>query len=379
MLLFLTCHWARVSWGFRHHKSFFPIFYVIRFSYFKFSMFNFSLQVYFCLYNWHATASRTLLILGWVASGTVLEKWSHPKKVLEYHFQLFVWTLIVLYCMCLTETGASIVCQVWVPFLLGLWLDHWTPGKRHFILGLRDCLFDTCYLCPGTIMVVGAPLLTIFFHLWWSSVCIWMLLKSRPVHSLMLSSNLFFFLPLFLFPGTVPCKIFLMRPIHQTTCTNHRNFLFSQLLLYKAAVCPFACVCVCVSVPPLCPHFCQNCRTATKFGTHMWIDPRWTLNRHHNTSSVKGMLEDLQWRTLEQRRTDCRLVLLFQIIHGLVQIPPTNYLQPSLNTKCTNPLYFSYTFFYFHPFTILYICKYVPTNACAQETSRQYSSFEWLD
>ena len=59
---------------------------------------------------------------------------------------------------------------------------------------------------------------------------------------------------------------------------------------------------------------------------------RWTLNRHHNTSSVKGMLEDLQWRTLEQRRTDCRLVLLFQIIHGLVQIPPTSYLQPSLNT-----------------------------------------------
>ena len=59
---------------------------------------------------------------------------------------------------------------------------------------------------------------------------------------------------------------------------------------------------------------------------------RWTLNRHHNTSSVKGMSEDLQWRALEQRRTDCRLVLLFQIIHGLIQIPPTNYLQPSPNT-----------------------------------------------
>ena len=50
---------------------------------------------------------------------------------------------------------------------------------------------------------------------------------------------------------------------------------------------------------------------------------------------IKGMLEDLQWRTLEQRRTDCRLVLLFQIIHGLVQIPPTNYLQHSLNTLCS--------------------------------------------
>ena len=58
----------------------------------------------------------------------------------------------------------------------------------------------------------------------------------------------------------------------------------------------------------------------------------WTLNRHHNTSSVKGMLEDLQWQTLEQGRTDCRLVLLFQIIHRLVQIAPTNSLQPSLNT-----------------------------------------------
>ena len=84
---------------------------------------------------------------------------------------------------------------------------------------------------------------------------------------------------------------------------------------------------------------------------------RWTLNRHHNTSSVKGMLEDLQWRTLEQRRTECSLVLLFQIIHGLVQIPPTNYLQPSLNTtsrknhnytyqQCsTRTNYFKYSFF----------------------------------
>ena len=84
---------------------------------------------------------------------------------------------------------------------------------------------------------------------------------------------------------------------------------------------------------------------------------RWTLNRHYYTSSVKGMLEDLQWRTLEQRRTDCRLVLLFQIIHGLVQIPPTSYLQPSLNTtsrknhnymyqRCsTRTNYFKYSFF----------------------------------
>ena len=55
---------------------------------------------------------------------------------------------------------------------------------------------------------------------------------------------------------------------------------------------------------------------------------RWTLNRHHNTSSVKGMLEDLQWLTLAQRRTDCRLAFLFQVIHGLVHIPPPTISNP---------------------------------------------------
>ena len=85
---------------------------------------------------------------------------------------------------------------------------------------------------------------------------------------------------------------------------------------------------------------------------------RWTLlNRHHNTSSVKGMLEDLQWRTLEQRRTDCRLVLPSYYSKLYIQIPPTNYLQPSLNTtsrkshnytyqQCsTRTNYFKYSFF----------------------------------
>ena len=62
---------------------------------------------------------------------------------------------------------------------------------------------------------------------------------------------------------------------------------------------------------------------------------RWTvyLLLHHTTSSVKGMLEDMQWRTLEQRHTDCRLVVLLQIVHGLIQIPPTNYLQHILQKQ----------------------------------------------
>ena len=85
------------------------------------------------------------------------------------------------------------------------------------------------YLCPGTIRVVGAPLLTsatLFCHLWRSLTALWLLLKSRPVHSLMLSSHLFFCLPLFLFPGTASCMIFLQRPLDLITCPNHRNLVF---------------------------------------------------------------------------------------------------------------------------------------------------------
>ena len=59
---------------------------------------------------------------------------------------------------------------------------------------------------------------------------------------------------------------------------------------------------------------------------------RWTLNRHHNTSSVSRMLDDLQWRSLEQRRTDSRLCLIFSLVHGLLQIPHTQYLQPAHTT-----------------------------------------------
>ena len=65
-------------------------------------------------------------------------------------------------------------------------------------------VYITCYLCPGTFRVVGAPQLTsatIFCHLRRSSAALWLLLKSRPVHSLMLSSHIFLCLPLFLFPG----------------------------------------------------------------------------------------------------------------------------------------------------------------------------------
>ena len=54
---------------------------------------------------------------------------------------------------------------------------------------------------------------------------------------------------------------------------------------------------------------------------------RWTLKRYHNTSSVTDMLENLGWRTLEQRRVDARLALLFKICNGLIPVDARNYLR----------------------------------------------------
>ena len=50
------------------------------------------------------------------------------------------------------------------------------------------------------------------FHLDLFSAALVELAKSIPVHSLILSSHLFFCLPLFLFPFTVPCRIVFAKP-----------------------------------------------------------------------------------------------------------------------------------------------------------------------
>ena len=50
--------------------------------------------------------------------------------------------------------------------------------------------------------------------------------KSIPVHSLILSSQLFFCLPLFLFPFTVPCRIVFAKPEDLETWPNRLSFRF---------------------------------------------------------------------------------------------------------------------------------------------------------
>ena len=44
-------------------------------------------------------------------------------------------------------------------------------------------------------------------------------------------------------------------------------------------------------------------------------------------SSVTAMLQELGWRTLEQRQADARLCLFYKIVYGLVAVPLSDYIQ----------------------------------------------------
>ena len=67
---------------------------------------------------------------------------------------------------------------------------------------------------------------TIPFHLVLLPAALVELAKSIPVHYLILSSHLFFCLPLFLFAFTVPCRIVFPKPEDLETWPNHLSFCF---------------------------------------------------------------------------------------------------------------------------------------------------------
>ena len=53
---------------------------------------------------------------------------------------------------------------------------------------------------------------------------------------------------------------------------------------------------------------------------------RYVTNRYHNTSSVTDMLHNLNWPSLEIRRTRVRLIMFYKIIHHVVAIHPLDTL-----------------------------------------------------
>ena len=60
---------------------------------------------------------------------------------------------------------------------------------------------------------------------------------------------------------------------------------------------------------------------------------RWVCSDYSPLSSVTSMLDVLGWRTLEQRRSDARLAMLFKIVHGQVAIPSDQLVRPSRLTR----------------------------------------------
>ena len=59
---------------------------------------------------------------------------------------------------------------------------------------------------------------------------------------------------------------------------------------------------------------------------------RYVLHRHRNKSSVTNMLQSLNWRSLEDRRKDMRLCMMYKIDRGLVAIRREQRLIPPKRT-----------------------------------------------
>ena len=80
---------------------------------------------------------------------------------------------------------------------------------------------------------------TSFLHFSLYSTALRDLANSKPVHSLMLSFLLFFYLPCLLPPFTVPCKMVLARPGERETRPYHCGL--HLLTMVKSSCGPIAC------------------------------------------------------------------------------------------------------------------------------------------
>lgn len=60
---------------------------------------------------------------------------------------------------------------------------------------------------------------------------------------------------------------------------------------------------------------------------------RYVCNQYNRRDSVSNMVKSLGWESLEQRRRNNRLVLLYKIANNFVAIPSDLYLQPTTRTS----------------------------------------------
>ena len=55
---------------------------------------------------------------------------------------------------------------------------------------------------------------------------------------------------------------------------------------------------------------------------------RYVTNRYHNTSSVSDMLDQLKWPSLESRRTNSRLTMMYKMTKNLANVDTSDKLIP---------------------------------------------------
>ena len=61
---------------------------------------------------------------------------------------------------------------------------------------------------------------------------------------------------------------------------------------------------------------------------------RFVVGDYRFTSSPSQMMEDLGWHSLQSRRNNVKLVMMYRITYGLVDIPAACFLHPAtLNTR----------------------------------------------
>jgi hypothetical protein len=64
---------------------------------------------------------------------------------------------------------------------------------------------------------------------------------------------------------------------------------------------------------------------------------RFVTSGYSTRRSVTTMLEQLGWNTLEERRQETRIVLMFKDVHQLLAVPPTYLTYADSRTRTNHP------------------------------------------
>ena len=66
---------------------------------------------------------------------------------------------------------------------------------------------------------------------------------------------------------------------------------------------------------------------------------RFVVSDHRRTTSIRGIINQLQWESLAERRAKAKVTMVYRMIHGLVFIPPNFLSIPSAPSQTRGALY----------------------------------------